>query len=118
MAQLLAAAADAHPQLKGSECGAFCRHLGECTEASQPLPHLPDCDWPYGPWAAGLGQGDDAAVQQRVTPREGATEYQVDELYSQLQRAIAALERGYHMLVSGAAGPCCRASGGGAADLG
>ena len=74
--------------------------------ASQSPPHLHDCDGLYGPWAAGLGQGDEAAVQQPVTPREGATEYQVDEVYSQLQRTIAALECGYHMVVSGAAGPC------------
>ena len=105
MSQRLAAAADAYPQLMGGERRADRRHLGECTEASQPQPHSSDCDRPYGPWAAWLGQSNEAAVEQRVTPRKGATEQQVDELHAQLQRAITAFEGGHHVLVCGAAGP-------------
>ena len=118
MSQRLAAAADDYPQLMGGERRADRRHLGECTEASQPQPHSSDCDRPYGPWAAWLGQSNEAAVEQRVTPRKGATEQQVDELHAQLQRAITAFEGGQHVLVCGAAGPGGGAWGGGAADLG
>ena len=50
MAQRLAAAADAHPQLMGGERRTDRGHLGEFTEASQPQPHLRDCNVPYGPW--------------------------------------------------------------------
>ena len=118
MAQRLAAATDAHSQLMGGERRSDRRHLGDCTEASKPQPHLPDCDGPYGPWAAGFGQGDEAAVEQRVTPRGGATEQQVDELHTQIQHVITAFEGGHHVLVCGAAWPGGGASGGGAADLG
>lgn len=50
------------PTPNSCECSAY-RHLGQCTEASQPQPHLSEDNGPNGHGPAWLGQIDEAAIK-------------------------------------------------------